>query len=95
MRYESIGLTEDIDKVDENGKIVGEHLAIELHRMDITSILPTHLLKIYYDIDKVVLCEITTETQEIKGLRPKKKLKFIVHKEIKVMTFSDLKIEHK
>ena len=49
-KYDVLNVTEEIDKYDtEKNEFVGEHTAIELHKIGDSSLHPTHLLKIYHD----------------------------------------------
>ena len=61
--YQVLKITEDIEWYDaEKDKIIREHIAIELYKSEISSLHPTHLLKIYYDNpEKAVLLKIIQE----------------------------------
>lgn len=52
-RYDVLSVTEDIDLYDtKKTESIGEHIAIELHKIGDSSLLPTHLLKVYHTNDK-------------------------------------------
>lgn len=58
-KCEVLTLNEDIDKFDsKNDKLIGEHTAVNLHKIGNKALHPTHLLKIYKDT-KIVLLTIT------------------------------------
>jgi hypothetical protein len=60
-KFDVLNVTEEIDKWDsKKDKLIGEHLAIELHKFRSSSLHPTHLLKIYKD-RKMILYEIIQE----------------------------------
>ena len=47
-RYEVLECNQRIDYYDvERKRVIGEHIAVQLHKIGDTSLHPTHLLKIY------------------------------------------------
>ena len=62
-KYDVLKIFYDIDWWDSNkNEIIGEHTAIELHRIGNFSLYPTHLMKLYYNKkDEAVLFRIEQE----------------------------------
>ncbi len=66
-KYDVLKGVKECDNVDrDTGKLIGEHIEIELHRHGDSSLHPSHILKLYQDgSDKMILLKIFQEKPKL------------------------------
>jgi len=92
VEYEVLQINEEIDWVDpDTEEVIGRHKEVQLHKMGATTLLPTHLLKIY-SADKVVFYKMIHSSAEIPFLKPKRKCFRVELDDEKRILLKDIKI---
>jgi hypothetical protein len=94
-QFDIMKIFHDIDWWDsDKNEIIGEHTAIELHKIGDFALYPTHLMKIYYNKkDEAILFRIEQEktSKEIKNPRQRGGM-FSLKDEI-IIKIGEIKIE--
>jgi hypothetical protein len=94
-KYDVLSVMEGIDKYDtEKNEFVGEHKAIELHKMGDSSLHATHLLKVYHNNNKEAILLRIEQDKPPKWLeKPRQRGMMFSYHDKKSVSIADIKIE--
>jgi hypothetical protein len=94
-KYDVLNVMEAIDKYDtEKNEFVGEHTAIELHKIGDSSLHPTHLLKVYHNNNKEAILLRIEQDKPPKWLKkPRQRGMMFSYHNKKTIFIADLQIE--
>ncbi len=94
-KYDVLSVMEEIDRYDtEKNEFVGEHTAIELHKMGDSSLHSTHLLKVYHDNNKeAILLRIEQDKPPEWLEKPRQRGMAFSYHDKKIISIADIKIE--
>jgi hypothetical protein len=94
-RYDVLNVMEEIDIYDtEKNEFVGEHTAIELHKIGDSSLHATHLLKIYHNNNKEAILLRIEQDKPLKWLeKPKERGMMLSYHDKQTISIADIHIE--
>ncbi|MFZ5955397.1 MAG: hypothetical protein ACOYT4_03150 [Nanoarchaeota archaeon] len=92
-KFDALKVMREVDAYDfTNKKIIGPHIAIELHKLGSRALHPTHLLKIYPDKSKATMFKIVQERPPKELEKLKQRGHILAFVEEKKIPIRDIKI---
>jgi hypothetical protein len=94
-KYEVLNTTEEVDRYDvKEGRFVGEHIAVEIHKVGDSSLHATHLLKIYHkDSRMAALLKIEQDKPSTNLKKFKHRGIWLSYHDEKLIPIGEIKIE--